>query len=155
MADITLHEGLAQIDAAAWDALAAPEQATGRPEDPFTTHRFLAALESSGAADPARRRHAAGRAADVCEIPQPGRVHLRPGLGRGLPARRRPVLPEAAGGLALHPGPGRRFLGPAEHRTALADAAIGLAQGNDLSSLHITFCTAAEACAALSWMVML
>ncbi|RYI03197.1 MAG: GNAT family N-acetyltransferase, partial [Acetobacteraceae bacterium] len=47
MADLTLHETLSEIPAADWDAVAAPEQADGRPLDPFTTHRFLSALESS------------------------------------------------------------------------------------------------------------
>lgn len=47
MADLTLHQTLSEIDAAEWDAVAAPEQADGRPLDPFTTHRFLAALEDS------------------------------------------------------------------------------------------------------------
>ncbi len=48
MADITLAESLTEIPAATWDAIAAPEQADGRPIDPFTTHRFLMALEASG-----------------------------------------------------------------------------------------------------------
>ena len=40
--------GVGAIDAAAWDACACPETADGgRPRDPFTTHRFLAALERS------------------------------------------------------------------------------------------------------------
>ena len=39
---------MAAIRAQDWDALACPETATGRPIDPFTTHRFLAALEASG-----------------------------------------------------------------------------------------------------------
>ena len=45
------------------------------------------------------------------------------------------------------PVPGRRFLGPPEHRAALASAAIGLTRSNGLSSLHITFCTDDEATA--------
>jgi 2-polyprenyl-6-methoxyphenol hydroxylase-like FAD-dependent oxidoreductase len=39
---------MAAIPAQDWDALACPEAATSRPIDPFTTHRFLAALEASG-----------------------------------------------------------------------------------------------------------
>jgi hypothetical protein len=34
MADLILHDTLAEIAAADWDALAAPEQATGRPATP-------------------------------------------------------------------------------------------------------------------------
>ena len=44
--DVSVLAGLDEIDAAAWDACAAPGD--GRPEDPFTTHRFLRALETSG-----------------------------------------------------------------------------------------------------------
>ena len=46
------------------------------------------------------------------------------------------------------PATGRRFLTApdAPHaRDALVETAIGLAQGNNLSSLHVTFCTAEEA----------
>ncbi|MCF8512264.1 MAG: GNAT family N-acetyltransferase, partial [Rhodobacteraceae bacterium] len=39
---------MAAVAAADWDGLACPEGAEGRPIDPFTTHRFLLALESSG-----------------------------------------------------------------------------------------------------------
>ena len=44
--EATLLTGMADIPAAAWDALACPE--CGRPTDPFTTHRFLSALDHSG-----------------------------------------------------------------------------------------------------------
>ncbi|MEM9196722.1 MAG: peptidogalycan biosysnthesis protein, partial [Pseudomonadota bacterium] len=46
--EIDVLEDLSQIDAAEWDACACPEAASGRPFDPFTTHRFLRALEVSG-----------------------------------------------------------------------------------------------------------
>lgn len=45
--------GLDEIPAADWDRCAAPEAADGgRPLDPFTTHRFLKALEDSGSVGP-------------------------------------------------------------------------------------------------------
>src|SRR6056297_4245658 len=41
-------DSLAQISADDWDSCACPEAAEGgRPEDPFTTYRFLSALEES------------------------------------------------------------------------------------------------------------
>ena len=56
----------------------------------------------------ASRRAARGRGdrgdAALRQEPQPGRVHLRPGLGARLGARRRQLLPEAPGRGALHPG---------------------------------------------------
>jgi len=45
--EISTHLSLAAIDAADWDACACPEAAQGRPIDPFTTYRFLKALEDS------------------------------------------------------------------------------------------------------------
>ena len=44
--EVTVLGSLADIDAADWDACANPGE--GRPVDPFTTHRFLRALETSG-----------------------------------------------------------------------------------------------------------
>ncbi len=46
--EIDVLGSLAEIDARDWDACACPEADGGRPVDPFTTHRFLTALERSG-----------------------------------------------------------------------------------------------------------
>ncbi|MBC7143605.1 MAG: N-acetyltransferase, partial [Rhodobacteraceae bacterium] len=46
--DVSVLSGLGDIAAAEWDACACPEAGAGRPRDPFTTHRFLLALERSG-----------------------------------------------------------------------------------------------------------
>ena len=46
--EIAVLPGLDEIPAEEWDACACPEAADGgRPVDPFTTHRFLKALEDS------------------------------------------------------------------------------------------------------------
>ena len=46
--EIRLVPSLADIGQAAWDACACPEEAEGGPpNDPFTTYRFLSALEDS------------------------------------------------------------------------------------------------------------
>ena len=51
--DIRILSSLSQIAAADWDACACPEAADGGPPaDPFTTHRFLSALEQSGSVGP-------------------------------------------------------------------------------------------------------
>jgi uncharacterized protein len=45
---VTVHNAFAEIAPADWDAVACPEAASGgRPHDPFTTWRFLSALERS------------------------------------------------------------------------------------------------------------
>src|SRR6056297_8314 len=47
--EISAIGSLAEIAPEEWDACACPEAADGgRPADPFTTHRFLKALEDSG-----------------------------------------------------------------------------------------------------------
>ncbi len=51
--EIQVLNSLGQIPADEWDACACPEVADGgRPLDPFTTHRFLSALEQSGSVGP-------------------------------------------------------------------------------------------------------
>ena len=156
MADITLLESLSQISAAEWDAMAAPEQATGRPLDPFTTHRFLAALESSGST---------GRKAGWIGKPLVLRVGGKPAAALPLYLKTHSQgeyifdfgwaeAYERAGGryypklqvaVPFTPVPGRRFLGPDSLRKELASAAIDLTRDNSLSSLHITFCSGDEA----------
>ena len=65
---VTAHGAIADIAPADWDACAAPEAADGgRPADPFTTHRFLKALEDSGSVGPRAGwapRHLVARAHD-------------------------------------------------------------------------------------------
>lgn len=51
--DIEILPSIRAVAAAEWDACACPEAADGfRPNDPFTTHRFLLALEESGSVGP-------------------------------------------------------------------------------------------------------
>ena len=45
---VEIIESLSAIDAMEWDACADPNAASDRPLDPFTTYRFLRALEDSG-----------------------------------------------------------------------------------------------------------
>ena len=98
-----------------WDACAL---APGSAGNPFLSYRFLKALEDSKSVGrrtgwqpqyllaEIRRRHPAGRRPALRERPQPGRIRLRPWLGAGLRARRRPLLSQAPGRGALHAGAG-------------------------------------------------
>jgi uncharacterized protein len=47
-ATVSVLTSVTEVSATDWDGLACPEAAVGRPIDPFTTHRFLAALDRSG-----------------------------------------------------------------------------------------------------------
>jgi predicted N-acyltransferase len=156
MADLTLHESLSEIDAADWDAVAAPEQAVGRPVDPFTTHRFLAALDDSRSTGPGtgwQTRPLVLREGGTLLAATPlyvkshsqGEYIFDHGWADALERAGGRYYPKLQIAVPFTPATGRRFLGAAEHRETLWRAAIGVAAQNRLSSLHATFCTAEEA----------
>ncbi|MGL4238536.1 GNAT family N-acetyltransferase [Tabrizicola sp.] len=156
MADLTLHDNLADIPAADWDAVAAPEQATGRAVDPFMTHRFLAALEASGSTGKvtgwqARPLVLRDGGAPVAATPIYVKTHSQGeyifdhGWADALERAGGRYYPKLQIAVPFTPATGRRFLGAPEHQEALLRAAIGIAGQNRLSSLHATFCTAEEA----------
>ena len=149
---------MAAIPAAEWDALACPEAATGRPLDPFTTHRFLAALEASGSTGPGTGWQAQplvlrrdGRA--VAAMPlyvkghSQGEYIFDHGWAEAYTRAGGRYYPKLQVAVPFTPATGRRFLGDTSHRATLMQAAIDITERNGLSSLHITFCTEAEALA--------
>lgn len=156
MTEITLHQSLNEIDAADWDAVAAPEQVDGRPIDPFTTYRFLNALEASGStgtgtgwtAHPLVLREE-GRV--VAAVPMYAKGHSQGeyifdhGWAQAFERAGGRYYPKLQIAVPFTPATGRRFLGEARHREVLLAAAVSVAARNRLSSLHVTFCTAEEA----------
>jgi predicted N-acyltransferase len=156
MADLKLHETLAEIVGADWDAVAAPEQATGRPLDPFTTHRFLTALEVSGSTGTGtgwQARPLALHDGDKLLAATPlyvkshsqGEYIFDHGWADALERAGGRYYPKLQIAVPFTPATGKRFLGPDEHRETLLRAAIGITAQNKLSSLHATFCTIEEA----------
>lgn len=156
MAEITLHDRLSDIDANEWDAVAAPEQANGRPIDPFTTHRFLAALEASGStgtgtgwtAHPLALRED-GKLLAACPLYAKGHSQgeyiFDHGWAQAFERAGGRYYPKLQIAVPFTPATGRRFLGPDAYREPLLQAAISVAARNRLSSVHATFCTQAEA----------
>lgn len=160
--EVTFHPAIAEIPAGDWDACAAPVQ--GRPSDPFTTHHFLAALEASGSVGTGTGwtpRHMAvrdgGRLIAVAPLYVKSHSqgeyifdHSWADAWQRAGGRYYPKLQIA---VPFTPATGRRFLTlPGKEtpgRAALIQAAIRLAEANDLSSLHITFCTEEEAAAGV------
>ncbi|TCP40592.1 GNAT family N-acetyltransferase [Rhodovulum marinum] len=159
--EIEVLSSLADIPAAEWDACACPEAADGgRPDDPFTTHRFLKALEDSrsvGAGTGWQPHHLAARRAGqiIAVAPLYAKTHSQ---GEYIFDHNWAHAYERAGGryypklqiaVPFTPATGRRFLTrPGAERAgmaALVQGAIRLAAQNRLSSLHATFCTEAEA----------
>ena len=160
---VTTHRSLSAIPAAEWDACACPEAGEGgRPADPFTTHRFLKALEDSGSVggdsgwDPLYLTAEIDGRIVAC-APLYGKGHSQ---GEYIFDHSWAHAYERAGGryypklqiaVPFTPATGRRFLtrpgAEAAGLSALLQGAVQIAAENRLSSLHVTFCTEAEAIA--------
>ncbi|MDK3016646.1 GNAT family N-acetyltransferase [Pseudodonghicola flavimaris] len=159
--EIQVVASLSEISAEDWDACACPEAAEGgAPTDPFTTHRFLKALEDSGSV---------GRGTGwqpqyltawldgqmIAVAPMYAKSHSQ---GEYIFDHSWAHAYERAGGryypklqiaVPFTPATGRRFLTRPGYETvgqsALVQGAVQLVEANGLSSLHVTFCTEAEA----------
>ena len=157
--ELRVLRSLQDIDAEAWDACAAPEGTQGRPEDPFTTHRFLKALEDSGSVgtNTGWEPHYLEARIDgetIAVAPLYAKSHSqgeyifdhnwahayeRAG-GRYYPKLQMAVPHTPATGRRLLTRPGFEAVGQA----ALVQGAVQIASDNQLSSIHVTFCTAEE-----------
>ena len=161
--EIRLHRSLRDIPAAEWDACACPEASDGgRARDPFTTHRFLLALEDSGSVGGktgwtphylSAREH--GRV--IAVAPLYGKDHSQGeyvfdhAWADAWARAGGQYYPKLQIAVPFTPVPGRRLLTlpglEARGRAALIEGAVQVAAENRLSSLHVTFCSAEEAAA--------
>ena len=144
-----------------WDACACPESADGgRPTDPFTTYRFLMALEESGSVGAGtgwQPYYLSAHAGDMLIAVAPlfakshsqgeyvfdmswADAYMRAG-GQYYPKLQIAVPFTPVPGRRLLTRPGLETLG----RSALIKGATQICDDNNLSSLHVTFCTVEEA----------
>lgn len=148
-------DGLAEIAAADWDACAGPD-------NPFLAHAFLGALETAGCVG-ARTgwtvRHLLARDATgalVGAVPlyikghSQGEYVFDHTWARAYSSAGGSYYPKLQACVPFTPVPGPRLLvrpGPAREavRDALAGAMAGLPRRSGVSSLHVTFCDAADA----------
>ncbi|MDX8352729.1 GNAT family N-acetyltransferase [Cognatiyoonia sp. IB215182] len=160
--EITAHPSINAIDPGEWDACACPEAAEGRPNDPFTTHRFLKALEDSKSVGPGsgwqpQYLTASQDGQMIAAAPLYAKGHSQ---GEYIFDHNWAHAYENAGGryypklqiaVPFTPATGRRFLTRPGYEitgmSALIQGAVEIAASNELSSLHATFCTEAEALA--------
>ncbi len=157
---VKLVDSLAQIPAPEWDACACPEAADGgQPDDPFTTHRFLMALEDSrcvgtGTGWEPHYLTAELEGEVIACAPLYAKSHSQ---GEYIFDHNWAHAYERAGGryfpklqiaVPFTPVTGRRLLTKPgfgmEGRDALMQAAVSIGERNSLSSLHVTFCTEKE-----------
>ncbi|WP_413869050.1 GNAT family N-acetyltransferase [Albidovulum sp.] len=159
--EVTALSGLGDIAAADWDACACPEAADGgRPVDPFTTHRFLSALERSGSVGAGtgwQPHHLVVRAAGsaVAAMPLYVKSHSQGeyifdfSWAEAWERAGRRYYPKLQSAVPFTPATGRRLLTrpgwEASGRAALIGAMVQIAATNRLSSAHVTFCTGEEA----------
>ncbi|SDI14063.1 hypothetical protein SAMN04487993_1001229 [Salipiger marinus] len=163
---VTVLHGLDQIAEADWDACACPETAEGgAPFSPFTTWRFLRALEVSGSVGPGTGwephpmvAEKDGQVIAVCPLYAKGHSQgeyiFDHSFAQAYDQAGGSYYPKLQIAAPFTPATGRRFLTrpgfEAEGMSALVQAAVQLTAENGLSSLHATFCTEAEAIAGES-----
>jgi hypothetical protein len=159
--DIRMLTRIADIPAADWDACACPETADGgRPDDPFTTHRFLHALEMSGSVGAGTGWQAHHLLAERSGVP----IGVMPLYAKGhsqgeyifdhafANAWQRAggrYYPKLQSAVPFTPATGRRLLVRPDEadlaRRALLQGMVQIASDSRLSSAHVTFCTGQEA----------
>ena len=157
---VSAEASLAHITPQEWDACACPEAADGaRPNDPFTAYRFLKALEISGSVGRGtgwQPQYLVAKHGDetIAVAPCYAKSHSQ---GEYVFDHSWADAYQRAGGhyypklqiaVPFTPVTGRRFLSKSGYEVsganALLNAAIQISQNNQLSSLHITFCTEKE-----------
>jgi uncharacterized protein len=153
MTELRLLNSMADVAATDWDGLT---PAQGRPVDPFTTHRFLAALDSSGSTGKGTGwqprpltlwdgDRLIGATPMYVKGHSQGEYIFDHAWAQGFERAGGRYYPKLQIAVPFTPATGPRFLGAG--RETLAEGAIAVAEQNGLSSLHITFCTEDEATA--------
>lgn len=152
--EIQLHRSLAEIAPEDWDTCARAGE--GLAFDPFTTYRFLKALEDSGSVGPGTgwqpqylTAHAGSEMIAAAPLYAKGHSqgeyvfdHNWAHAYQNAGGRYYPKLQIA---VPFTPATGRRFLTKPGFeeigQAALVQGALQIGEQNQLSSLHVTFCT--------------
>ena len=160
--EVSIVGSISEIPQADWDACACAEVTVGRAFDPFSTYRFLKALEDSGSVGDQMGwvpRHIIARSAGdvIAVMPCYAKSHSQ---GEYVFDHNWAHAYERAGGqyypklqsaVPFTPATGRRFLTKPGFdqlgMSAVVQGAIELAVQNEVSSFHVTFCTESEALA--------
>jgi predicted N-acyltransferase len=159
--EIRLMGGIAEIGQTDWDACACPEAADGSPpNDPFTTYRFLSALEESGSVGQGtgwQQQHLAAfiEGQLIAVAPLYAKMHSQGeyvfdhNWAHALERAGGSYYPKLQVAVPHTPATGRRFLTRPGFedvgKQALIQGAVQVTENNHLSSVHITFCTQEEA----------
>ena len=145
-----IARAVGEIDAAEWDRFAGPD-------DPFLSHRFLSLLETSGSVGGTsgwsplpviveQQGRAIGAAPAYLKSHSQGEYVFDHGWAEAWERAGGAYYPKLQVTIPFTPCPGRRLLGA--QPAALLAALESLAVQNQLSSAHVTFCTAEDSAAA-------
>ena len=160
MLQVSVFDEIARIDPIDWDSCAGFVRESGRPRDPFTTHRFLHSLEASNSVGPdsgwiPKHLVATDKGAPFAVMPLYVKLHSQGeyifdhGWAHAFERAGGSYYPKLQSAVPFTPATGKRFLTlpgrESDGMAALAAAAVKLASANGISSLHITFCTEDEA----------
>ncbi|MFT4716607.1 MAG: putative N-acyltransferase [Paracoccaceae bacterium] len=156
--EISLVAAISEIAPDEWDAVANPEGRT--PIDPFTTHRFLKALEDSGSVGPGTGwspRHVLAQKGDQLIAAMPlyvkghsqGEFVFDHSWANAFEQAGGKYYPKLQATVPFTPASGRRFLTRPGFKeigqAALVQGAVQVASENNLSSFHVTYCLESEA----------
>ena len=157
---IKIVETLLSINEIDWDACAAPEEADGkRPFDPFTTYRFLRTLEESGSVGKStgwhpyyilalRENDLLGCAPMYVKTHSQGEYIFDHAWANAYERAGGRYYPKVQVAVPFTPVPGKRLLAKKENQELVFPILIGgiksFVTKNNLSSVHITFCSLEE-----------
>lgn len=161
--EIFVSGSIADFDPREWDACAVRSlPGSLRPLDPFTTHRFLTALEVSGSVGAGTGwapRYLGARQNDqlIAVAPLYAKGHSQGeyvfdfAWAEAFENAGGAYYPKLQIAVPFTPATGRRFLCregfDSVGQSALVQGAVHVAKSQSLSSVHITFCTEDEAAA--------
>lgn len=149
---LTTHPAIDAIPAMVWDGLAG--------DNPFTTHRFLKALEDSGSVGPGtgwqplhvtaeRGGQVVGAAPLYAKSHSQGEYIFDHGWAEAYQRAGGRYYPKLQCAVPFTPATGPRLLAPdAATRTALLHGMAQIADRVGCSGVHVTFCTGDEAALA-------
>ena len=160
LTEISVLLRIQDISASDWDACACPEAETGRAKDIFSTHRFLLALEKSNSIGKGTGwipqylvARSMGKVIGVAPLylkqHSQGEYIFDHSWAHAFEKAGGSYYPKLQISIPFTPASGRRLLTHPDWdllaQKALLSAATELAENNNLSSLHVTFCTDDEA----------
>ncbi len=156
---VVAGKSIKEIPAGEWDACACPEAISGRPFDPFTSHRFLLALEESKSTSPEAGwvpcHLMVSESGDLVAVMplyakfnSMGEFIFDYSWAQEYELLGESYYPKLLAAVPFTPATGRRFMFKPGYETigttSLIQTLKNVVKGQSFSSAHINFCTSDE-----------